>query len=897
MSPSSPRILIIDDDEVDREALLRALRKSGLSAETATAATVDEAWRQIESIAFDCILVDYRLPDGDGLELIGQMAAASFNRDTPLILLTGLNDRELALQALRAGAQDFLGKEEIEPLRLERCIRHAMERRALLRRQLDAERGRAAAEARFRQAFHHAGHGIVLLDTEGVIHDVNPAFCRLIAAQDADLPGQAFVESFPVAARERIGQLLDDAFAGRGLVEFTERLLNLRGEEVWGQITVAALQTQETGDSIQRVIQVQDVTARIRAERSLRHREAQLRSVLDHLTDGVLTFDADARLLSVNPAAEQIFAAREPDLVGRSLWQLLANRGQDSLQTDFQQHIKHADRSVFRRTRTMDAVRPNGDTRVCEVNMGDMGDDSTRFLAVVRDVQERLQAEEQFRLLAQFTHDLVCLHDPDGVLRFLSPSVEGLLGYTPDDLVGRTLYDFTHPEDVDQLRHVHLRAVTRGERSKTMTFRARTVAGQEVWLESIAQPVRERDQTVSGFVTASRDVTERRAIEQQLLQAQKMEAVGTLTGGIAHDFNNLLTVIIGSLDLLRDDLADNPQALDDVDGALQAANHGAQLTRQLLAFARRQPLSPASTDVGGLVRQLMGMLPRTLGEQITIELDIAADLSPVLVDASQLESAITNLAINARDAMARGGKLSVALHNVFLDDSTAFAGSEPREPGHYVCISIADSGKGIPAEQLHRIFEPFFTTKSEGTGLGLSMVFGFVRQSRGYVDVYSEPGKGTVFRLYLPVTDDRPDTLTHSVQARHRQSAGVTILAVDDNPIVRATAVAQLRSLGYTVLEAEDADAGLDVLAGHPEVSILFTDLVMPGRANGLDLARMARERHPGLHVIYTSGYPGGSTGEAVVTPPGEVFVAKPYRRADLIAALERLPATGEGVV
>jgi nitrogen-specific signal transduction histidine kinase/CheY-like chemotaxis protein len=388
-------------------------------------------------------------------------------------------------------------------------------------------------------------------------------------------------------------------------------------------------------------------------------------------------------------------------------------------------------------------------------------------------------------------------------------------------------------------------------------------------------------------------MTERKGVEDQLRQAQKMEAVGNLTGGVAHDFNNLLTVIIGNLDLLRDDVAGNQAAEQKIETILEASERGSDLTRLMLAFSRRQPLQSKPVDVNRLIRNTTRLLSRTLGEEISIEVQPGADVEHALVDEPQLETALLNISINARDAMPEGGMLSITTRNAELDAD--YAALHPGvAPGAYVEIEIADTGVGMPPDVVERIFEPFFTTKAvgKGTGLGLSMVYGLMRQSNGHVSVYSELGQGTVFKLFLPVAQrTQSQVRLPAAEQPARHSGDAVILAVDDNPDVRATVVVQLEGLGYRVREADNAHSALEILDSVDRIDLLFTDIIMPGGLNGKELATKARSKRPDLKVLFTSGFPGTSTGPGTRFDDGDVLLSKPYRQHDLAKAVEEILA------
>jgi signal transduction histidine kinase len=382
--------------------------------------------------------------------------------------------------------------------------------------------------------------------------------------------------------------------------------------------------------------------------------------------------------------------------------------------------------------------------------------------------------------------------------------------------------------------------------------------------------------------------------EAKLHQAQKMESIGNLTGGVAHDFNNLLGVVVGNLDLLLERIKNNAEAEKLTHAALGAALRGADLTRRLLAFARQQPLQQQAIDVNNLVNNLIQLLGRVLGEDVKISLNLGDDLWPVVADAAQLESALVNLAANARDAMPHGGQLIVSTYNGHLDADYASSNTDVT-PGDYVVIAVSDTGIGMRSDIVTRIFEPFFTTKErdKGTGLGLSMVFGFMKQSGGHINVYSEIDEGTTFRLFLPHSPNGPVAKIDAPKAVGPAMRGhETILVVEDNEAVRTIVMRQLAELGYHVLAASDATAAMVVLASGKGVDLLFTDIVMPGQLNGLELARAAVERWPRLKVVLTSGFPETKLSGDGESAAGLRLLSKPYRKDELARVIYEVLAS-----
>ena len=381
-------------------------------------------------------------------------------------------------------------------------------------------------------------------------------------------------------------------------------------------------------------------------------------------------------------------------------------------------------------------------------------------------------------------------------------------------------------------------------------------------------------------------LAEKSIADVHLRQAQKMEAVGQLTGGVAHDMNNILTVIIGNVDILADSVAERTELVAITRLIDEAAARGADLTKRLLAFARKQPLQPRDVDVNSLVRESASLLHSTLGEHIEVHTKLAADASHALIDASQLTNAILNLALNARDAMPDGGKLTIETRNIVLDDSYVRTNSEATA-GNYVLVEVTDSGHGIPASDLGKVFEPFFTTKGidKGSGLGLSMIYGFVKQSGGNIKIYSEEGHGTAIKIYLPETMG-PVQPTALVSRPRIERGHETVLVVEDDPLVRKFVVSLIQSLGYVTLTTVNAAEAMVEIESPRKIDLLFTDVIMPGAMNGRQLAEMARQHRASLKILFTSGYSNEAIMHHGHLVPGVLLLAKPYRRADLARSI-----------
>jgi hypothetical protein len=491
-------------------------------------------------------------------------------------------------------------------------------------------------------------------------------------------------------------------------------------------------------------------------------------------------------------------------------------------------------------------------------------------------VEEKTRERDRIWNVSQ---DLLVVADRNGVWQTVNPAWTRTLGWSEAELLNRTSEWLEHPED-NAIAQAQIRKLGAGETTVKFESRFRHKDGSYRWLSWTGVSDKDRNYAVARDVTAEKAAAERlRAAEEALLQSQKMEAVGQLTGGIAHDFNNLLTGIVGSLDLLQTRL--NQGRLDNVtryiQSAMTSANRAAALTHRLLAFARRQPLIPKSVDVNQLVVSLEDLLRRTIGETIDLAIVAADDLWCTLCDPNQLESALLNLAINARDAMPDGGRLTILTSNARLDSVTAE--TPALSAGDYVCVAVNDTGVGMSAEVMARAFDPFFTTKpiGQGTGLGLSMIYGFARQSNGHVMIDSKTGQGTSVRLYLPRHHGNIAASRGSAAKLPKHAgSGETVLVIEDEPVVRGVILEMLAEQGYRTLEAIDGPSGLKILRSDEPVDLLVTDVGLPGM-NGRQVADQARETRPELKVLFITGYAESVAMSEGFLQPGMEMITKPF--------------------
>jgi PAS domain S-box-containing protein len=491
--------------------------------------------------------------------------------------------------------------------------------------------------------------------------------------------------------------------------------------------------------------------------------------------------------------------------------------------------------------------------------------------------------------------DAVVILDAHGTIEFVNTQVEKSFGFARAELLQKPA-QILFSQDVLTNSMFALVDSTGGmTAARDVALECQRRDGASFPVELGLRPVQVGE--THHLIIVSRDMTERRAMERQLHQSQRMDSIGQMTGGLAHDFNNLLGVIVGNLDLLEPHVAGDERAVARVRTALRAAMRGSDLTKRLLAFSGRQQLNPQPTRVNQLIDELLEMLPRTLGPEIRVTAKLAADLPSATVDASGLEGALLNLALNARDAMPNGGKLTIATSLVHLDRMHVGDRTGESKPGDYIRISVSDTGHGMTHETVGKVFEPFFTTKArgKGTGLGLAMVYGFVKQSNGNIRIYSEVGIGTTFTLYLPrAAADAVTLASEVVSAKPLGPVRGTVLIVDDEVDLLEIAVSYCEEMGLTVLHATDGPSAIELVEDHPHVDLLLTDVVMPGGMNGVVLAKRLRARYPEIRVAYCSGFPSSALADRSQLSVDGPLINKPYSKVEFIrtvgAAIAELP-------
>jgi PAS domain S-box-containing protein len=626
--------------------------------------------------------------------------------------------------------------------------------------------------------------------------------------------------------------------------------------------------------------------------------DGRFRLLIQAVTDyAIYMLDPDGYIISWNPGAERFKGYTRDEILGEHFSRFYT---EEDLATRLPWRALDTARTEGRFEAEGWRVRKDGTRFWASVVIDPVRDDSGEligFAKITRDLSERREAEqalrlseERFRLLVESVSDYaIYMLDPTGIVSSWNLGAQRFKGYSGDEIIGQHFSRFYTPEDraIDFPSYA-LGTAERDGRFEAEGWRVRK-DGTHFWAHVVIDAIRNDDGKLLGFAKITRDLTERREAQRQLeqareafFQAQKIEAVGQLTGGVAHDFNNLLMAVLGSLELLRKRVPDDPRIARLIDNAEQAAQRGASLTQRMLAFARRQELSLAPVEIPELVRGMADLLQRSLGPTIAIETRFPLSISPVMADGNQLELGILNLAMNARDAMPEGGPLSVS-----AEDKAIAEGDVPGlAAGRYVCLAVADQGTGMDEATLGRAMEPFFTTKGvgKGTGLGLSMAHGLAEQSGGTLTIESEAGKGTTVRIYLPVAKVNEEGARTFQRAPEPDEAPRTrplhILTVDDDALVLLNTAAMLEDMGHTVHQASSGAEALQILAAHP-VDLLVTDYAMP-QMNGAQLAETIRGDRPELPVLIATGFADLTHGEHVTLPR----IAKPFTQAELARAV-----------
>ena len=735
-----------------------------------------------------------------------------------------------------------------------------------------AEEALQKSEARYRTLVEQASDGIFIADSQGRYIDANASGCQMLGYSHQEILQLTMSDLIPDEDLADNPLRIDELLGDETII--TEKRLKCKNET----LIPVEISAKILPDG-QLLGIVRNITERKQAEEMI----TRFGRILDASRNEIYIFDADTlKFIQVNRGGCENLGYSmaelrhltpleiKPEISAEAFAELL-----DPLRTGEKETIQFT--TIHR--------RKDRSTYPVEAHLQLSAYESVQvFVAIILDITERKQAEEalarsekHFRSLIENGLDIITILDSNGIIRYESPSVERVLGHKPEELIGRNAFELVHPDDLPAVTKAFSERSQIGGPAPPIEVHFQHKNGSWRVLEAIGSNLLD-DPVVAGIVVNSRDITERKQLEQQFFQAQKMEAIGQLTAGIAHDFNNLLTAINGFAELMQFKLPPDDPHQRFLGNILDSGQRATDLVRQLLAFSSKQLIKPQILNLNTTVIELDRMLRRIIGEDIILQARLTPDLREIKVDPTQIEQVIVNLAVNARDAMPDGGQLTIETANILLDDDFVSQHFETRS-GEYVLLAVSDTGLGMSEEVKAHIFEPFFTTKEpgKGTGLGLSTVYGIVKQSQGHIWVYSEPGIGTTFKLYLPCTQESKSMASHSEGSGTMPAGNETILLVEDDARVLNLARQVLQDRGYTVLEAKEGQAAVRLATQHPgTIHLLLTDVVMPGM-NGKALADELGQKQPRLKTLFMSGYAASAIVHHGVLDPNISFLPKPF--------------------
>lgn len=814
------RILLVEDSPTQAEHMRHALETHGYAVTVAVNGM--QALEAARSVTPEVIISDIVMPEMDGFEFCKRVKSDEPLKDVPVILMTSLGSPDDVLRGLECGADNFIRK-PCEVSYLLSRIEYILTNRAL------RSNARLGVEME-----------IVL---RGSKHRISPERRQML-----DLLISTYEEAVSLNSALREKQLQLEGFAAELERKVEERTAALAAE-------VAERQQAET----------------------------RFRTLVEAAPDAIVGVDSRGDIVMVNTETEKLFGYAREEMVGHSVDLLVPQDVREAYRRHREECVQATGIDGARVALELSGRCKDGTVFPAEISLSPLATGyGTLVTIIIRDVSERKRTEKMLRWLAtivESSDDAIVGIDLKGAILSWNRGAVQLFGFTAEEAVGRSGSSLLS-QPADWI--VALEKVFRGERVRDCESSAVRKDGSRIFVSFSISPILDDRYQLLAISAIVRDVTDHKNLEKQFRQAQKLEAVGRLAGGIAHDFNNLLNVVLGFGELAMERLEQADPVAHHLAQIRQAAERASSLTRQLLAFSRQQVLEPAVLNLNEVVADVVAMLRPVIGEDIELRTNLDADLGRIKADRGQLEQVIVNLVVNSRDAMPRGGKLSISSSNSELDAEYS-RHHISHQPGSYVMLAISDTGMGISPEVQARIFEPFFTTKEKGkgTGLGLSTVYGIVKQSGGYIWVYSELGRGTTFKVYFPRVSEAADRVARPT-AGAIQNGTETVLLVEDADALRELAREFLTRSGYHVLEASTGEEALRI-AERPEetIHVLVTDVVMPGMS-GPDLALVLKAQRPDLKVIYASGYAADAIGHHGVLAPDRVLVEKPYSREKL---------------
>jgi PAS domain S-box-containing protein len=885
------RILHLEDDPDFITLVSSLLLQEGLRTEMTSARDFSQFTAAMEKQAFDLILADYSLPTCTGLQALEKVREKGL--DTPFVLISGTIGEQAAIECLRCGATDYVLKNKIERLAptVRRAVQEAEERAH--RKRIESELVRR--EKYFRTLTEHSLDVLTILSRDGLFQYNSPSLKSVLGYEPKDVAGQ---NAFSLIHPE---DLSATQLAFQRALENPDEIIThefrcRRQDGSWCHLEVVGQNRLDDPEIAGVVLNSRDINDRKRAEAQLRESEKQYRLIFEGSPTPMWVTDMETlAFLEVNDAALQQYGYSRNDFLSMQGRGIRASGETERYANYINEVVKKHPEAAVGRAGIWRHQKKNGESIDVEIKWSKIYFKGCEaMLIMAHDITERkraaealekseasLAAAQRMAHLGSWEMDLKDLENINlNELRW-SDETYRIFGYKPGEVkvTNELFLNSICPDDRERVKNAIAEALRKSS-AYEIEHRIDLPNGEErhvrergeVVIDGAGKPVQMR-----GIVM---DITERRQLGEQLRQSQKMEAIGQLAGGVAHDFNNILTVIHGHASLLLVDKTLSKNTARSAQQIAQAAERAAGLTRQLLTFSRRQVMQPKRLDLNGVVSNMTMMLGRIVGEDIALHLNYWEQPAFILADASMIEQVLLNLVVNARDAMPKGGQLTIKITGSRVEEGPRAFQTESRA-GEFICLSVIDTGCGIKPEDLRRIFEPFFTTKEvgKGTGLGLATVYGIVNQHKGWIEVSSEPGKGSTFRVFLPMAKEAvpvPEAKTAAPTAV--RGGNETILVVEDEVAVRELVCNVLGGHGYKILQAETGVKALELWQQNKrKIDLLLTDLVMPDHLNGRELAEKLRAESPRLKVIFTSGYSADVVGKDLVLQRGLHYLQKPY--------------------
>lgn len=870
-------VLIIEDVPDDAELIVLELQRGGYDPTWVRVETEEELRRSLGERDWDVILSDYMLPNFGAtraLAIVKEMA-----RDTPFIIVSGTIDDESAFNAMRSGVLDYVLKDHLSRLTpaVTRELREVVNRRALELAESSVVRLAAIVQS--------SDDSILSKTLDGIITSWNAGAEKMYGWTAAEAIGKPTTFIVAPERREELISITDRLRHGEVIRHFETVGLRKDGSRLDVSVSISPIKDSQ-GCLIGTSSIGRDITEQKRASAEIRRTTDLLKAVMDGTPDAVFVKDLKGRYLLFNQAASRY--------VGKPVEEVLGRDDTEVFGAEDARLVMQRDREVIEEGHSItkeEILTSAGATRTFLATKAPYFDGNGNIVGVIgisRDITKMKEADEALRIrdrAIQAVTQGIIITDPmqeDNPIIFASPGFERMTGYSPDEVLGRNCR-FLQGEGTDPAAIEKLRQSIQSRRPTTVELLNYRKDGTPFWNELSLSPVFSPDGRLTHFVGVQTDVTDRRNLEEEFRQSQRMEAIGHLAGGVAHDFNNLLAIIIGYSSMLADLMPEDSPGAEFVEEIIKAGDRSMSLTRQLLAFSRKQVISPKVLDLNEVVRNTEKMLRRLIGEDVVLETRLQEDLMSVKADPGQIEQILMNLSVNARDAMPQGGILTIETENQILEGSDSSPHSEI-QPGAYVALRVADTGVGMTEEVRRRLFEPFFTTKGagKGTGLGLSVVHGIVKQHQGHIDVRSEAHKGTSFQILIPASQEGPARGQSGKPMEMLPRGSETLLLVEDESTLRAMTKRVLSGCGYTVFEAGNGEEAVELshrIKG--EIDLLLTDVVMPGMGGRL-LAERLREEYPSLKVLYLSGYTDDAVVRHGVLQEQVNFLQKPFTPSTL---------------